>query len=153
MATLGRGALILALAIGIYACVAAVLGARSRDRRLILSARRAVYAMLGAVLVADAVFMAAILGHDFSFVTVAETSSRKLPAGYLVTSFWASQPGSLLLWLTVLVGFTATVLVTNRRSNPELMPWVNAILAGTTAFFASMLVFACLLYTSPSPRD
>jgi cytochrome c-type biogenesis protein CcmF len=154
MATLGRGALILALAIGIYACVAAVLGARSRDRRLILSARRAVYAMLGAVLVADAVFMAAILGHDFSFVTVAETSSRKLPAGYLVTSFWASQPGSLLLWLTVLVGFTATVLVTNRRSNPELMPWVNAILAGTTAFFASMLVFAASPFeTQIAPAD
>jgi cytochrome c biogenesis factor len=76
MATLGRGALILALLLGVYACVTAVIGARSRDRRLILSARRAVYALLGAVLVADAVFMTAILGHDFSFQTVAETSSR-----------------------------------------------------------------------------
>jgi cytochrome c-type biogenesis protein CcmF len=109
MATLGRGALILALLLGIYAAIAAVLGARSRDRRLILSSRRAVYALVGAVLTADAVFMAAIVGHDFSFVTVAETSSRKLPTAYLITSFWASQPGSLLLWLTVLVCFTGAV--------------------------------------------
>jgi cytochrome c biogenesis factor len=58
MATLGRGALILALLLGVYAAVSAALGAHGRDRRLILSARRGVYAMLGAVLVADAVFMA-----------------------------------------------------------------------------------------------
>ncbi len=89
MATLGRGALILALLLGIYALIAAVLGGRSRDRRLILSSRRAVYAMIGAVLAADAVFMAATIGHDFSFVTVAETTSRDLPTAYLVTSFWA----------------------------------------------------------------
>jgi cytochrome c-type biogenesis protein CcmF len=154
MATLGRGALILALLLGIYAAVAAVLGARSRDRRLILSSTRAVYALVGAVLAADAVFMAAIIGHDFSFVTVAETSSRKLPTAYLVTSFWASQPGSLLLWLTVLVCFTGAVLYSNRRSNRELMPWVTAILAGTCGFFASMLVFAASPFvTQIAPAD
>jgi cytochrome c-type biogenesis protein CcmF len=154
MATLGRGALILALLLGVYAAVSAALGAHGRDRRLILSARRGVYAMLGAVLVADAVFMGAIVRHDFSFVTVAETSSRKLPTAYLVTSFWASQPGSLLLWLTVLVGFTTAVLVTNRRSNQELMPWVTAILAGTAGFFASMLVFAASPFeTQLAPAD
>ena len=81
MATLGRGALILALLLGIYAMVAAILGARSRDRRLILSSRRAVYALVGAVLAADAVFMGAIVTHDFSFVTVAETSSREAARG------------------------------------------------------------------------
>jgi cytochrome c-type biogenesis protein CcmF len=154
MATLGRGALILALLLGVYAAISAVLGAHGRDRRLILSARRGVYAMLGAVLVADAVFMGAIVRHDYSFVTVAETSSRKLPTAYLVTSFWASQPGSLLLWLTVLVGFTTAVLVTNRRSNQELMPWVTAILAGTAGFFASMLVFAASPFeTQLAPAD
>jgi cytochrome c-type biogenesis protein CcmF len=154
MATLGRGALILALLLGIYAAIAAVLGARSRDRRLILSSRRAVYALVGAVLTADAVFMAAIVGHDFSFVTVAETSSRKLPTAYLITSFWASQPGSLLLWLTVLVCFTGAVLYSNKRSNPELIPWVTAILAGTCGFFASMLVFAASPFvTQLAPAD
>jgi cytochrome c-type biogenesis protein CcmF len=71
-----------------------------------------------------------------------------------VTSFWASQPGSLLLWLTVLVGFTTAVLVTNRRSNQELMPWVTAILAGTAGFFASMLVFAASPFeTQLAPAD
>jgi cytochrome c-type biogenesis protein CcmF len=154
MATLGRGALILALLLGVYAAIAAVLGARSRDRRLILSSRRAVYALVGAVLTADAVFMGAIVSHDFSFVTVAETSSRKLPTAYLVTSFWASQPGSLLLWLTVLVCFTGVVLYTNKRTNPELVPWVTAILAGTCGFFASMLVFAASPFvTQIAPAD
>ena len=154
MATLGRGALILALLLGIYAMVAAVLGARSRDRRLILSSRRAVYALVAAVLAADAVFMGAIVTHDFSFVTVAETSSRKLPTAYLVTSFWASQPGSLLLWLTVLVCFTGAVLCRTSARTRELMPWVTAILAGTCGFFASMLVFAASPFvTQIAPAD
>ncbi len=154
MATLGRGALLLALLLALYAAATGVLGARRRDRRLIASARQSTYALFGAVLAADAVLVAAIVGHDFSFRIVAETSSRELPTGYLLSSFWASQEGSLLLWLTILAGFTAAVVATNRRTNGELMPWVIAILAGTSAFFAAMMTFAANPFaTQVAPAD
>ena len=142
MALLGRGAILLALALALYAVGAGVLAGLRGDRRLVQSARNAAYAVFGVVLVADAVFVAAILRHDFSFVTVAETSSRSLPLGYTITSFWSSQAGSLLLWTTILSGATALVVRTNRRTNGELMPWVIAVLGGVSAFFALLLAAA-----------
>ena len=42
--------------------------------------------------------------HDFSLAVVAEHTSRRLPAGYTLSSLWASEAGSLLLWLAVLTG-------------------------------------------------
>jgi cytochrome c-type biogenesis protein CcmF len=154
MATLGRGALVLALGIAIYALVIGAAGAIRRDRRLIASARNATYALLAVVLVADAVFLGAILRHDFSFTVVSETSSRTLPFGYLITSFWASQAGSLLLWVTVLAASAALVQRTNRRSNGELMPWVTAILGGISTFFCTLLVVAASPFeTQVAPPD
>ena len=93
MALLGRGALALALLLAVYAVVTAILAGRRRDLRYVESARHALYAVLAAVLVADFVFLLAIVRHDFSFVTVADTTSRDLPLGYLLSSFWGSQAG------------------------------------------------------------
>ena len=102
MALVGRGALALALLLAVYAVVTGVLAGRRRDLRYVESARHALYAVFAAVLVADFVYLLAILRHDFSFVTVADTTSRELPLGYLLSSFWGSQAGSLMLWLTIL---------------------------------------------------
>ncbi len=154
MASLGRGALVLALVVAAYALVVGLLGAVRRDRRMVTSARRATFALVGVVGVADLVYAAAILRHDFSFVVVAETSSRSLPIGYLITSFWASQAGSLLLWVSVLTGCAAIVQLTNRRANGELMPWVTAILAAIATFFCTLLVVAASPFaTQVAPAD
>ncbi len=69
MALIGRGALALALLLALYAVVTGVLAGRRRDLRYVESARHALYAVLAAVLVADFVFLLAIVRHDFSFVT------------------------------------------------------------------------------------
>ena len=60
---------------------------------------------------------------------------------YTITSLWASQPGSLLLWLTVLAACGALVTYQNRNRNRELMPWVTAVIGGIMVFFASMTAF------------
>jgi cytochrome c-type biogenesis protein CcmF len=154
MATLGRGALVLALLLAIWAAVAGMLGATRHDRRLQGSARRALYMLAASLLVADAVLMSAIIRHDFSFRVVYETTERDLPFGYLVTSFWASQAGSLLLWVSVLTGFAVVVLRTNRRKNGELMPWVTGILGAIATFFLVVLVAAADPFaTQPAPAD
>lgn len=56
---------------------------------------------------ASALLWKAILTHDFSIAYVYEYSSKDLPALYLLSSFWAGQAGSFLLWLFwgVLLGF------------------------------------------------
>ena len=140
MELLGRGGLILALVLALWAVYAGVRGARMRDRRLQRSGERAIVAMAGAVLCSSLVLWIALLRHDFRFAAVADYTSRDLGTGYTLSAFWASQPGSLLLWMLVLALLSAVVVWQNRSRNRELMPWVVAVLGGICAFFAFLLV-------------
>jgi cytochrome c-type biogenesis protein CcmF len=89
-------------------------------------------------LLAVIALLVALVRHDFSIAVVAQHTSRELPTPYLLTALWASQPGSLLLWLLVLTGAASLVMRQNRHRNRELMPWVTAVLGAITVFFATM---------------
>ncbi|HVG66771.1 MAG TPA: heme lyase CcmF/NrfE family subunit [Gaiellales bacterium] len=141
MATVGSASLLVAFALALYATLAAPFAGLRRDRRLTASASNAVIASFGATLVAAAALLIALARHDFSIGIVADTTSRSLPIGYVLSAFWASQPGSLLLWLTVLGGAATVVMLTNRHRNRELMPWVTAVLGGIMVFFSAMAAF------------
>jgi cytochrome c-type biogenesis protein CcmF len=141
LATLGEIALVLVFALGVYAAGAGAVAGVRRSRRLMASARNALLAAFGSCMVAVATLLTLTLERDFSVRVVAEHTSRELPLGYTITSLWSSQPGSLLLWLSILTAAGALVLVQNRRRNRELMPWVAATLGVLTAFFAAMAAF------------
>ena len=147
MTTLGRVALYLVFALTVYAAVAGVLAGRRGDRRLMRSSRNAFTAALGATLVAVVAVEYALWTHDFSLAVVAEHTSRRLPAGYTLSSLWASEPGSLLLWLAILTGASALALRQNRNRNRELMPWVAAVLGGIAAFFSGLAAFVSSPFT------
>lgn len=55
--------------------------------------------MVFAVAVAAAVLMYLIISHDFRLHYVFSYSDRDLPLSYLISTFWAGQEGSFLLWL------------------------------------------------------
>ncbi len=141
MSTLGSAALLVTLALATYATVAAFLAARSRDRRLMASATNALVGAFLSTLVAGLALLVSLWRHDFSIAIVADTTSRALPRGYVLSAFWASQPGSLLLWLTVLGGASSVALLTNRHRNRELMPWVAVVLGSLMTVFAGMAAF------------
>ena len=75
-----------------------------RDRRIVESAQRALFACFGAVLLAACLLWYAFVTHDFRFDLVADYSSRALPLGYRFSALWGSQAGSLVLWLLILTG-------------------------------------------------
>jgi len=52
-----------------------------------------------AILLASATLLYLILTHDFKIHYVFSYSDRSLPFGYLLSTFWAGQEGSFLLWL------------------------------------------------------
>lgn len=154
MALLGQGALILALLLAVYATATAFWAGSSRDRRTLLSARNALVGVLVAVLIADAIFLYAILTHDFSFRVVASSTSLSLPTIYLITSFWSSQAGSLLLWVTVLIAASVVAVYTTRRALAELQPYLIGVLGLVTAFFTLLLVVpASPFVTQIAPAD
>jgi cytochrome c-type biogenesis protein CcmF len=148
LATIGSAALLLVLALALYATGASVVAGLNRDRRLMRSAANAVMGAFAATLLAVLALLVSLVRHDFSIAVVAQHTSRELPTPYLLTALWASQPGSLLLWLTVLTGASSLVMYQNRRRNRELMPWVTAVLGGTMVFFATMAA----LVSSPFER-
>jgi cytochrome c-type biogenesis protein CcmF len=145
MALLGRGALVLVLALAVYAAVAgAWAGARGR-RRLAESARNALFAAFGCTVVAAAVLESAFARHDFSLAYVASHSSRELPLAYTLAAFWSGQSGSLLLWLLFLTGAGAVAVAINRRLVADALPWTVPVLGAIAAFFA----FVCVVVDSP----
>ncbi len=69
-------------------------------------ARRGFYAMTLFVTAASAFLFYLILTHQYQYDYVFEYSSRDLSFGLLVSSFFAGQEGSFLLWLlfAVIIG-------------------------------------------------
>jgi cytochrome c-type biogenesis protein CcmF len=154
MADLGRAALVLSLALALYALVAGSWAAYTRRRRLALSAQRALVAAFGSTLVASAVLVTALVRHDFSNQYVADHTARALPLGYTISAFWGGQAGSLLLWLLVLTGYGAAAVLLHRRAARDIVVWAVPVLGGVAGFFALLLVFVSSPFvTQAAPSD
>jgi cytochrome c-type biogenesis protein CcmF len=121
--------------------VAAVVAGLRRDRRVMRSVQNAFAAAFAAALVAIAALEYGLVTDDYSLQVVFQHTSRNLPLIYKMTSLWASQEGSLLLWLTVLSGAAGVVMYQNRHRNRELLPWVAAVMGGIGVFFAGLAAF------------
>ena len=154
MPELGRAALVATLGLVLYAVVAGGYAAWKRKRRLALSAQNALLAAFGTTLVASLVLVAALIRHDFSFVYVADHTSRELPTGYTISAFWGGQEGSLLLWLLLLTGYSAAAVLLNRRSARDLVVWVVPVLGAVALFFAFLVVVVATPFaTQVAPAD
>src|SRR5690242_18012031 len=154
MADLGRAALLVAFGLALYAAVAGGFAAHRGRRRLHESARNALLGTFAAAAVAALVLLNAFRTRDFSFVYVADHSSRKLPFPYDYTAFWGGQEGSLLLWLLVLTGLGSAAVAFNRRLTTEVLPWTVPVLGAVASFFALMLVFVASPFgTQVAPAD
>jgi cytochrome c-type biogenesis protein CcmF len=151
---LGRAALVLAFGLVLYSVIGGGLGAYTRRRRLIDSARNAFFAAFAAGAVAAIVLLNAFRTRDFTFSYVAEHSSKALPFPYLYTAFWGGQAGSLLLWFCVLTGIGSAAVALNRRLTTEVLPWTVPVLGGVASFFALLLVFVASPFaTQVAPAD
>jgi cytochrome c-type biogenesis protein CcmF len=155
----GRALLIIAFAIALYGIAASLYGARIRTapallgdgRAWIASGRRAVYALAFTLVVSFAILEVAFLSSDFSFRLVAENSSTTTPPFYRATAIWSSQEGSLLLWATLLSGWSSLILFLTRRRAQEIAPYATAVLLALAAFFCGLLVFLVNPFGRMSP--
>src|SRR5436190_1319589 len=140
MAAVGAACLIVALLTASYSAVAALYGARTGRRQFVVSARRAMYAMAGVLLLAMALLEVAFVRSDFSFSLVQRYSSTDTPLFYKLTAMWSSQEGSLLLWATLLSVYSSVVLYVTRHRHRQIAPYANAVLAAIAVFFLGLIV-------------
>jgi cytochrome c-type biogenesis protein CcmF len=155
MPELGRACLLLALGVCAYGIGASLYGVRAGRSEFVLSGRRSVYALAGILTVAFAVLEAAFLRSDFSFNTVADTSSTTTPGFYKAAAVWASQEGSLLLWAWLLSLWSSLVLFLTRKRLHVESAYATAILLGFAGFFVALMIFYATPFatTTPAPQE
>jgi cytochrome c-type biogenesis protein CcmF len=155
MAGLGGVCLVLGLAVCVYGVGASLYGARSGRVEFSVSGRRSVYALAGILTIAFAVLELAFLRNDFSFNTVADTSSRTTPGFYRGAAVWASQEGSLLLWAWLLSLWSSLALFLTRRRMRDIAAYATAILLGFGGFFIALMLFYANPFstTHPAPAE
>lgn len=101
-------------------------------------ARIGFYIMAAVVTVASGYLFYLFLTHQFQVSYVYRYSSKDLPLGYLISSFWAGQEGSFLLW-ALLIAIMGVILVkTAKQFETHAMLIVN----GVQAFFLLILMKA-----------
>ena len=69
-----------------------------KKQKVLLMARNSFYISIVGIIVASVLLMVYILQHRFEYSYVTNYSSRALPIELLITTFWAGQEGSFLLW-------------------------------------------------------
>ena len=154
--TFGSVLLAAALAAAGYAFGTAVAAALAGDRQRLEAARWGTHLTSALVLAATALLAFAFLTHDFRIRYVARYSDRSMSLGYLISSLWGGQDGSLLWWSTLLAAWSSGAVRWMRGRYLELQPTVLATLASVQAFFLVTMLFAAnpfATYFGAAPAD
>src|SRR6266540_1576431 len=141
---LGYAATVAALALALFGCIAATVGASTERHALVVSSERAAIGVWLLVTGSMLLLVYAFLTFDFSVRYVASNTNRGTPFYYRITALWGSLEGSIILWTWMLSLYTLIVVVQYRRRQPSFYPWVLAVMLGVAAFFL-------LVMTIPAP--
>jgi cytochrome c-type biogenesis protein CcmF len=134
--------LVTALLLTLFGAIAGLLGGQRRNTGLVESSYHAVYAVGGLVLLAAGILWYGLLTDQFQVDYVWNHSERALPAFYKFSALWGGQAGSLLFWTLILSVYSVAVATVFRRRQRTTMPYVNAIMLLTSAFFLVLMVFS-----------
>jgi len=142
VAIVGQACLILALGCCLFGVVVSLVGARIGRESMARSGRRALYALFLLALIAFLITEFAFLTSDFHYTVVATHSSTTTPWYYRLAAMWSSQQGSLMLWLTLLAGWSSLCVVMLRGRLRDVAPYATAVLLGFGAFFTAVMLFS-----------
>ena len=150
MPAFGSFALLLALALCVYALGSGALALRALATGRILavspeslreSSRRAGLASFVAISCAALALIWAAFTNDFSVDYILHHTNRALAPAYKFSALWSGQEGSLLLWAWLLAAY-GFVLRLRHKVDVTLSAYASTILAAVQTFFLLLLVFA-----------
>jgi cytochrome c-type biogenesis protein CcmF len=113
-----------------------------KKRNVLLMARSSFYMTVVGIIVASVFLLINILQHRFEYNYIANYSSRNLSTALLITTFWAGQEGSFLLWalFAAIIGFILQRYTQHNGMEREAM-----------AVYALVIAFLLLLISIKSP--
>jgi cytochrome c-type biogenesis protein CcmF len=152
---IGHYALVLALATALIVSVLPVIGARRGDVAMMALAPTGSLVLFVLVAFSFGVLTWAYMVSDFSVANVWENSHSLMPLIYKFSGVWGNHEGSMLLWLLILVFFSALVAVFGRNLPDTLRANVLAVQAWiSTAFlFFILLTSNPFLRLDPAPAE
>ncbi len=125
------------------AVAASALYVRSVSRPSMTEWARGAFALSATgIVIASALLMTYIVQHRFEYAYIANYSSRDLPLSLLVTTFWAGQEGSFMLWALFATVVGVFLMTSSRRAEMERQ---------TMAVYAGIMAFLLLFLASKSP--
>ncbi len=145
---LGHYALIMALATSLIQSVLPLAGARIRDNGLMAVAAPAAITSFLLILLAFIALTVSYVTSDFSVQNVWENSHSLKPLIYKFSGVWGNHEGSMLLWILILVFFSALVAMFGSNLPASLKANVLAVQAWITSAF----LFFVLLTSNPFNR-
>ena len=131
------GALLVALALGIFPMI----GAYTGNQQLMRVSSTAAAAQFFLVATAFAILTWAFIVQDFSVEYVARNSNSQLPMEYRFSAVWGSHEGSLLLWQLILCLWTFAVALFSRQLPPPFRARVLAVLGWVSCGFLLFVIF------------
>jgi len=138
---LGDYSLRLALVIAALGLFAGIFGGLRRREDWARLADRSVLVVFGLVSFSIFTLFVAFATCDYQLGYVAQHSARSMPFAYRLAALWGGQAGSLLLWLWMLMAYSAACVLFNRDQNRSLMPWVSTVLLANALFFLVLTNF------------
>jgi len=151
----GMAASALALQLAFFAVVLSIAGATLHRPAFILVARQALFANFILVSISCFTVIWAFVQNDFSVAYVAQNSNTHLPLIYRLTALWGAHEGSILLWLWMLTGYSAAVVLLHWKTHPLSMPYVMATFGGVQIGFLILILFLSSPFTEifPAPAE
>ena len=141
MADLGAMALWIGLALSAYAAIGSILGQVRGVPALVESARRSVYVLVLAMLVATLSLIGSFINRDFAVAYVAAHSNLAMPDIYTWVAFYAGNEGSLLYIAFALSVMAAIALRWAPASTRDTLPYTTAALMVIQTFFIAVMGF------------
>lgn len=163
---LGNIFIILAIISGVFSLIMYYYSFKGYTNTLSL-ARNSYYFMTAFIVAASALLFYFILSHQFQYSYVFEYSGKDLSFGLLLSSFFAGQEGSFLLWLlfTALIGvFLIKYLSDNSKKESAFMIFytlvtlflvilINPLLKNPFVYIWQDLIYLELKYFNPAYFD
>lgn len=152
---IGHFALVLSLATAIIVSVLPVVGAYRRDASMMAVGTTGSLVMFALVMLSFASLTWAYVVSDFSVKNVWENSHSLMPLIYKYSGVWGNHEGSMMLWLLILVFFSALVAVFGRNIPDTLKANVLAVQAWISLAFLLFILLTSNPFTrlDPAPAE
>ena len=139
---LGQLLLYILFGMSIVTSIMYFIGASNKKENLITIGRYLYYGMTGGLLAMSLFLMFNILNHNFQYTYIWSYSSKNLPFHLLISSFYAGQEGSFILWTLLLAIIGAIFLPYARKKGYEPV---------SMGIFSMIILFLILIMIFKSP--